>query len=60
MDLNKFKPKYYKDPRSNEVAGIMYRPNGFTISIPLDPNNRHYQEILEWAKIDGNTIEEAD
>ena len=28
--------------------------------VPLDPDNRHYQAILEWAKIDGNTIEEAD
>tara|TARA_B100001094_G_C17751306_1_gene585929 strand:+ start:112 stop:282 length:171 start_codon:yes stop_codon:yes gene_type:complete len=28
--------------------------------IPLDPANRHYQAIQEWAKIDGNTIAEAD
>tara|TARA_R110002049_G_scaffold259555_2_gene435399 strand:+ start:290 stop:460 length:171 start_codon:yes stop_codon:yes gene_type:complete len=30
------------------------------ISVPLDPANRHYAAILEWAKIDGNKIEEAD
>ena len=30
------------------------------LHIPLDPDNRHYQAILEWAKIDGNTIEDAD
>ena len=29
-------------------------------SVPLDPANRHYAAILEWIKIDGNTIEEAD
>lgn len=29
-------------------------------SVPLDPDNRHYQAIIEWAEIDGNTIEEAD
>ena len=28
--------------------------------VPLKSENRHYQEILEWEKIDGNTIEEAD
>ena len=30
------------------------------LSVPLDPANTDYQEILEWAKIDGNTIEDAD
>ena len=30
------------------------------ISVPLDPANRHYAAILEWAKEDGNTIQEAD
>jgi len=28
-------------------------------SIPKDPNNRDYQEYLEWVAA-GNTIEEAD
>jgi len=28
--------------------------------VPLDTANRHYQEILEWVKIDGNSIEDAD
>ena len=30
------------------------------LSVPLDPANTDYQAILEWAKIDGNTIEDAD
>jgi len=34
-------------------------PEGTKISVPLDENNRHYQEIQEWVA-DGNTIEEAD
>ena len=34
--------------------------DGTEMFVPLDPANRHYQAILEWAKIDGNTIEEAD
>ena len=29
-------------------------------SIPLNPDNRHYVAILEWAEEDGNTIQEAD
>lgn len=28
--------------------------------IPINTNNEEYKEIIEWAKIDGNTIEEAD
>jgi hypothetical protein len=34
--------------------------NGTEMLVPLDPANTDYQAILEWAKIDGNTIEEAD
>ena len=30
------------------------------LSVPLDADNTDYQEILEWAKIDGNVIKEAD
>ena len=30
------------------------------VHVPLDTANRHYQAILEWAKIDGNSIEAAD
>ena len=30
------------------------------VHVPLDTANRHYAAILEWAKIDGNTIEDAD
>jgi len=31
-----------------------------SLSVPKDESNRHYAAILEWAKIDGNTIAEAD
>ena len=34
--------------------------SGVEWSIPLRPNNRHYKQVLEWAAIDGNNIEEAD
>ena len=29
-------------------------------SIPLNPDNRHYAAILEWAKEDGNEIQAAE
>jgi len=34
--------------------------DGVEMVIPKDPANRHYQAILEWAKEDSNTIQEAD
>jgi len=34
--------------------------DGTEMFVPLDPANRHYQAILEWAEIEGNTIQEAD
>ena len=30
--------------------------NGIVLYVPKDEANRHYQEILEWLEIDGNTI----
>ena len=37
-----------------------YARDGKTLFVPLDPDNRHYQAIQEWAKIEGNKIEDAD
>ena len=31
----------------------------YTITAPIDEENRHYQEIQKWVA-EGNTIEEAD
>jgi len=31
-----------------------------TMCVPMNNDNTDYQDILEWAAIDGNTIEEAD
>lgn len=60
MDYSTLNPRYYKDPKTGEVAGIMYSPEGFTISVPIDENNSDYRSLMEWAKKDGNTIQEAD
>ena len=45
---------------STENCGIVAVINGETLGVPVDPANRHYAAILEWAKEDGNTIQEAD
>jgi len=39
---------------------ILTLANGEVWDVPHDTANRHYTAILEWAKIDGNTIEDAD
>jgi hypothetical protein len=51
--------KHIEDIDGNK-EGIQCVIDGVPSSVPLDPANRHYQAILEWAKIDGNTIAEAD
>ena len=42
-----------------ENVSINVTIDGTQWSIPLDPDNRHYQAIQEWVK-EGNKIEEAD
>jgi len=51
--------RYEKDIQENN-SSITAIINGEEYSVPLDPDNRHYQEIQEWVKIDGNTIAKAD
>ena len=43
----------------SENVSINALVDGQQVSIPLDPDNRHYQAIQEWVA-EGNTIEEAD
>jgi len=52
--------KYIKNIITNVNDNIKAIIDEQEMSVPLDPANRHYVAILEWAKIDGNTIEEAD
>tara|TARA_Y100000389_G_C17245508_1_gene405375 strand:- start:207 stop:380 length:174 start_codon:yes stop_codon:yes gene_type:complete len=49
----------------NDVEGewqsITKKVDGnFVMSIPMVEDNADYQEYLEWAKIDGNSITAAD
>jgi len=46
-----------KDNKTNEIVGYkMVLNNGKEYGVPLDEANRHYQEIQEWAAIEGNNI----
>ena len=45
---------------NDENDSITATIDGKVMFVPLDTGNRHYQAILEWVKIDGNTIAEAD
>ena len=50
------------DETVNEFSGYkvtLVGDNETVLSVPLDPDNRHYQAIQEWVA-EGNKIEEAD
>jgi len=51
--------QYVTDLRGGDST-IQAVIEGTPMTVPQDPNNRHYVAILEWAEEDGNTIEEAD
>mgnify|MGYP000019775949 FL=1 len=50
----------YLNGLDNNTSSIRATIDGEEIFVPLDPANRHYAAILEWAEEDGNTIQEAD
>ena len=52
--------KYIKDTDTGENACINCTIGDMNWSIPLDPNNRHYTEILKQVKEGTLTIQDAD
>lgn len=58
--MNITSAKYMADIKTGENACINIVSEGKLISVPLDPDNSHYQTILEWAQEDGNEIAAAD
>jgi hypothetical protein len=56
--MNITNAKYFQFDGQN--VSIKCTVDGKNVAVPLDPANTDYQAILEWAKIDGNTIEDAD
>jgi len=57
MDITSAQYTRNLDDTANE--NIKATIDGTEMSVPLDPNNRHYQAIQEWVA-EGNTIEEAE
>ena len=57
--MNITSAKYTTDNMTGENGSINIVIEGKTISVPLDPDNRHYQAIQEWVA-EGNTIADAD
>jgi hypothetical protein len=57
--MNITSAKYFPDVEDG-IANIKAVIDGVAMTVPADPANRHYAAILEWAKEDGNTIQEAD
>ena len=51
--------QYYNDLAGNQV-GIKATIDGTEMSIPLDPANRHYAEILRQVAAGELTIADAD
>lgn len=52
--------QYNKSTLTNENCSINCIANGEYVSVPLDPNNRHYAEILKQVKEGTLTIKDAD
>ena len=57
-EMNITLAQYIADDEGNN-SSITAVIDGVTMSVPLDPDNRHYQAIQEWVA-EGNTIQEAD
>ena len=51
--------KYIRTSASTENDSISVIIDGKSMSVPINPDNRHYQAIQEWVA-EGNTIVEAD
>tara|TARA_R100001460_G_scaffold42664_1_gene78826 strand:- start:870 stop:1043 length:174 start_codon:yes stop_codon:yes gene_type:complete len=51
--------QYYQDDGSNNI-GIKATIDGVEMSVPLDPANTHYAEIMRQVDAGTLTIEDAD
>jgi len=56
--MNITSAQYIADEEGNN-SSITAVIDGVTMSVPLEPANRHYIAIQEWVD-EGNTIEDAD
>ena len=50
----------YTAPEDTLVRSIKATIDGVEVFVPLDPNNRHYEEILKQVEAGTLTIKDAD
>tara|TARA_S200002703_G_scaffold35221_1_gene30370 strand:- start:10525 stop:10716 length:192 start_codon:yes stop_codon:yes gene_type:complete len=50
----------YKDDGCGNISTIQATIDGITMSVPLDPANRHYAEIMRQVEAGELTIQDAD
>jgi len=58
-EMNITSAQYFVDFNGNN-ASIQATIDGITMSVPLDPANRHYAEIMRQVETGELTIEDAD
>jgi len=59
-NMNIESAQYHADIISGETSSITAVIDGVTMSVPLDPANRHYAEILRQVEAGTLVIQEAD
>ena len=52
--------KYMEHVASNETIGIAATIDGQDVTVPIDPDNRHYAEIMKQVEAGDLTIADAD
>ena len=53
--MNITSAKYGTDQNGNNI-GVMAVIDGGTMWVPNDPDNLHWEAVVEWEKKDGNAI----
>ena len=59
-EMNIESAQYVADIISGENSSITATIDGITMSVPLDPANRHYAEIMRQVEAGELVIQEAD
>jgi len=59
-EVNIESAKYQAKIHTGEVVSIQATIDGIVMSVPLDPDNRHYAEILRQVEAGELTIADAD
>jgi len=58
--MNITSAQYVTDTLTGDAASITAVIDGVTMSVPLDPSNRHYSEIMRQIEAGELVIQEAD